>query len=458
MPWKTTDVMDQKKQMIAEWQSGRYSKAALARRFAVSRTTVYEWTGRFKRGGLEGLNEQSRAPRSQPRKTPPEVVEQIVGLRSELPHRGAKKLKAIWEREHPGRRWPAPSTVAGILQRRGLSVARKRKRSMEPRTQPLGHAGEPNAVWCADFKGWFLAGNGERCEPLTLCDARSRYLLRCQLAPHPSYAQVKPVLEAAFREYGLPRAMRTDNGPPFATLARRGLSRLAVWWVKLGIVPERIDPGKPQQNGRLERLHQTLKLEAASPPARTWRLQQQALDRFLQEYNEYRPHEALGQQTPASCYESSPREYPARLGDVEYPPGYARRRVQKGGQFRWASHYIFLTRALRGEVVGLEALDERRRRIWFGPLDLGVLDARQGLIGLTCRHGTPEACAASGASRGGRARRGGSPRRLEAPARYFFLGGLIMMWAPAVPDPISQGALGDPLVDKPVDAAVAKGR
>ena len=250
--------------------------------------------------------------------------------------------------------------------------------------QPLGPAGEPNAVWCADFKGWFLAGNGERCEPLTLCDAGSRYLLRCQLLLGTSYGQVKPVMEAAFREYGLPGALRTDNGPPFATLAVGGLSRLAVWWVKLGIMPERIDPGKPQQNGRLERLHQTLKREAASPSAspsaRTWRQQQQALERFRNEYNEQRPHEALGQQTSASCYWSSPREYPARLGEPEYPAGYEVRRVQKGGQFRWAPHYVFLTRALYREAIGLQALDERWYRIWFGPLELGVFDSYRGVV------------------------------------------------------------------------------
>ena len=225
-----------------------------------------------------------------------------------------------------------------------------------------------------------MAGNGERCEPLTLCAAGSRYLLRCQLLLGTSYGQVKPVMEAAFREYGLPRALRTDNGPPFATLAVGGLSRLAVWWVKLGIIPQRIDPGKPQQNGRLERLHQTLKREAASPPARTWRQQQQAWERFRNEYNEQRPHEALGQQTPASCYTLSPREYRSRLAEPAYPAGYVLRRVQKGGQFRWAPHYVFLTPALHGEAIGLQALDEREYRIWFGPLALGVFDSYQGLV------------------------------------------------------------------------------
>ena len=302
MPWETTDAMDQKKQMIEQWQSGRYSKAELARRFGVSRTTVYEWIGRFSACG--GLAERSRAPRWQPHKTSPEVVAQIVGLRSQLPHRGAKKRKAIGEREHSRRPWPAASTVAGILQQQGLTVGPQRRRRAAPRSEPLGYPGEANALWCADFKGWFLAAHGERCEPLTLCAAGSRYLLRCQLLSGTSYGQVKAVREAAFREYGLPRALRTDKGPPLATLAVGGLSRLAVWWLKLGIIPERIDPGKPQQNGRWERLHQTLQREAANPPARTWRQQQQAWRRFHKEYNEQRPHEALGQQTPASCYEN----------------------------------------------------------------------------------------------------------------------------------------------------------
>ena len=313
--------MDQKKQMIEQWQSGRYSKAELARRFGVSRTTVYEWIGRFSACGCGGLAERSRAPRWQPHKTSPEVVAQIVGLRSQLPHRGAKKRKAIGEREHARRPWPAASTVAGILQQQGLTVGPQRRRRAAPRSEPLAHAGEPNARWCADFKGWFLAAHGERCEPLTLCAAGSRYLLRCQLLSGTSYGQVKAVREAAFGEYGLPRALRTDKGPPLATLAVGGLSRLAVWWLKLGIIPERIDPGKPQQNGRWERLHQTLQREAANPPARTWRQQQQAWRRFQKEYNEQRPHEALGQQTPASCYTLSPREYRSQLPEPAYPTG-----------------------------------------------------------------------------------------------------------------------------------------
>ena len=366
--------------MIEEWRSDRYSKAELAGRFGVSRTTIHEWVGRYSDSGSAGLVARSRAARSQARKTSPEVIAQILELRAQLPHRGPKKLKALWEREHPGQLWPAASTVAGILQQHGLTKGRKPRRRAAPRTEPLGPAGEPNALWCADFKGWFLAGNGERCEPLTLCDACSRYLLRCQLVTSTSYGHVKPVLEAAFREFGLPRAIRTDNGPPFATLAVGGLSRLAVWWVKLGIVPERIDPGKPQQNGRLERLHQTLKREAASPPAGTWRRQQLALGRFQKEYNEQRPHEALGQQPPASRYLSSPREYPARLGELEYPAGYVMRRVQKGGQFRWWPHYVFLTRALYGEVIGLEPLNEREYGVWFGPLKLGVLDSAEGVV------------------------------------------------------------------------------
>ena len=349
MPWETTAARDQEKQLIEQGQSGGYSKAELARRFGVSRTTVCEWSGRFSASARAGLAERWRTPRSQRRKTAPEVVAQIVEPRSQLPHRGAKKRKAIWEREHSAQPWPAASTAAGVLQQRGPG-------------------GEPHALWCADFKGWFLAGNGERCEPLTWCDACSRYLLRCQLLWGTSYGPVKPVREAAFREYGWPPALRTDKGPP---LAVGGLSRLAVWSVRLGIMPEWIDPGKRQQNGRLEGLHQTLKRAAASPPARTWRQQQEACERFRNEYNEQRPQEALGQQTPASCYCSSPREYPA---------GHVLRRVQKGGQFRWAPHDVFLTRTLQGEAIGLEALDERWYRIWFGPLEWGVFDSYRGLV------------------------------------------------------------------------------
>jgi len=211
------------------------------------------------------------------------------------------KLKRILERDEPGRNWPVASTIGALLKREGLVVARKKRLHTAPYTQPLAHAQECNRVWCADFKGWFRTGDGERIDPLTISDAYSRYLLRCQAVEKTDTERVQAIFEAAFREYGMPEAIRTDNGPPFASHAVAGLSRLAVWWIKLGIVPERIAAGHPEQNGRHERMHRTLKQEAAQPPAANRRQQQQELHRFRQEYNQVRPHEALGMQNASRC-------------------------------------------------------------------------------------------------------------------------------------------------------------
>jgi hypothetical protein len=230
-------------------------------------------------------------------------------------------------------------------------------------------------VWCADFKGWFRSGNGDRIDPLTISDAYSRYLLRCQAVRAADLAHSQPIFEAAFREYGLPDRMRTDNGAPFGSNGESGLTGLSVWWIKLGIVPERIEPGKPQQNGRHERMHRTLKQATACPPARNRGAQQRRFDQFRWEYNEQRPHEALGQATPASCYAPSARPYPRRLAEVEYPEGWQVRRVSPGGQIRWRTEYIFVAHALQGEVVGIEPVEDGRWRVWFSFYDIGILDA-----------------------------------------------------------------------------------
>jgi transposase InsO family protein len=226
---------------------------------------------------------------------------------------GPRKLKRTLERDEPGREWPAASTIGALLKREGLVIARRKRRRTEPYSEPLAHADGPNRVWCADFKGWFRTGDGRRIDPLTITDAHSRYLLKCQAVEKTDTGRVRAVFEAAFREYGLPVAIRTDNGAPFASTAIAGLSRLAVWWIKLGIVPERIEAGHPEQNGRHERMHRTLKQEVAQPPAANWREQQRMMERFRQEYNQVRPHEALAMQTPAAVYETSGKSFPVRL-------------------------------------------------------------------------------------------------------------------------------------------------
>ena len=259
-------------------------------------------------------------------------------------------------------------------------MARKKRRRAPPYRQPFAAADAPNRVWCADFKGYFKTQDGARIDPLTISDACSRYLLKCQQVEKDQWRQVRGIFEAAFREYGLPQAMRTDNGTPFASQSIAGLSRLAVWWMKLGIVPERIAPGHPEQNGRHERVHRTLKEETASPPAATRRAQQLSFDRFQKEYNEERPHEALQMKTPSAVYVRSDREYPARVAEPEYDQGVEVRRVQPQGYFSWKHRYFFLSATLAGEVIGLRPVDERFYDIYFAAFRIGRFDSYQRTV------------------------------------------------------------------------------
>jgi putative transposase len=267
-----------------------------------------------------------------------------------------------------------------MLAREGLVVGRKKRRRTPPYGQPFAAADAPNRVWCADFKGWFRSRDGARIDPLTISDAHSRYLLRCQAVKKTDGPRVQAIFEAAFREYGLPEAIRSDNGAPFASRAVAGLSRLAVWWMKLGIVPERIAAGHPEQNGRHERLHRTLKQEAASPPAANRRAQQRALEGFRREYNEQRPHEALGMQTPSALYVPSPRLYPARVPEPEYGEAMRVRTVRQGGVLCWKHRNVFLTEVLDGERVGLLPVDDRFFTIFFGEFPIARFDSHRLMV------------------------------------------------------------------------------
>ena len=272
------------------------------------------------------------------------------------------------------------STFGEIIKRHGLVVPRRRSRRTPPHTVPFQGSKQPNAVWRADFKGWFRTGDGSRCDPFTLTDSYSRYLLRCQVVRRPDYDHVRPLFIAAFREYGLPRAIRTDNGPPFATRTVGGLSRLAVEWRKLGIVPERIEPGKPEQNGRHERMHRTLKGETASPPRRTLRAQQQAFNRFRKEFNDVRPHQALRHQTPADLFCCSPRRYPLRVPVITYPRGTITRRIHPQGDIRWRGRQIYLSETLVGEDVAFYPMPNQQWQIIWNDMQLAIYDENNGRI------------------------------------------------------------------------------
>jgi putative transposase len=372
MPWQETCAMTERVRLMLAVSGGELTMAEACRRAGVSRKTGYKWWDRFTAEGVGGLTERSRAPRRRPQTVPAAVREAVLAQRARHPTWGPKKLIAALRAQQPGVRWPAPSTAGDLLKHAGLVAPRRRRRHAPSRAQPLAHATAPNVVWCADFKGDFRLGDGTRCYPLTITDARSRALLRCQALPATDTGRVQPLFAATFREYGLPDVLRTDNGPPFASVGLAGLTTLSVWWIKLGVTPERITPGKPSENGRHERMHRTLKADACRPAAATLRAQQRAFDRFRAEYNAVRPHEALGQRPPATVHRAAARPFPARLPELTYPAADAVKWVRPNGAIRWRSGEIYLTQALVGEPVGLTQVGDGLWQVAFGPLVLGA--------------------------------------------------------------------------------------
>lgn len=376
MPWRASSVMDERMRFVLEVERDEHSMSELCRIYGVSRETGYVWLRRYRARGWEGLRDLGRAPLRHPNQTGERMEQEILELRRAHMKWGPRKLKRVLEQQRPRQVWPAASTIGEMVAREGLVIPRKRRRRVPPYREPFASADAPNRVWCADFKGWFRTGDGTRIDPLTISDAHSRYLLRCQVVEKTDTERVATVFEAAFREYGLPEAIRSDNGAPFASRGLCGLSRLSLRWMKLGIRPERIQAGHPEQNGRHERLHRTLKQETAMPPQRNRRAQQRAFDRFRQEYNQLRPHEALAMQTPEQVYTPSPREFPARVPEVEYPSTMQVRKVQERGEIAWRGHrHVFLTEVLTGEHVGLLPLDDRYWRVYFMQLPIACFDS-----------------------------------------------------------------------------------
>ena len=317
MVWMETCAMGERMRFVMAAVDNAEGFAGLCRRFGVSRRTGYKWLERYGDEGVEGLKDRSRAPLHHRQALAEKIAERCIAVRHAHPTWGPLKVQA-WLAEHrPRTRWPAASTIGELFDRAGLTVKRRQRRRSPPSGAPFAPCAAANEVWCIDFKGWFVTGDGARCEPLTLSDAHSRYLLRCQALARTDADHVWPVLEAAFREFGLPHRLRSDNGSPFASCGAGGLSQLSVKVIKAGVVPERIAPGKPQQNGRLERLHLTLLQDAANPPAPSLREQLKRLRRFQRIYNDERPHQALGNDTPAKHYAVSPRRFDGVLREPE---------------------------------------------------------------------------------------------------------------------------------------------
>lgn len=380
MSWKETSAMDQRVQFIGDWLSGRYSKTDLCEYYGISRPTGDKWIKRYQQCGPDGLQELSRATKHHPNAVAAELRERIIQYKLRHQHFGPKKVMDGVRREEPGVNWPADSTAGEILKRAGLVSARRRRRRVPANSSPLAHSKGPNTVWSADFKGDFILGDGRRCYPLTISDNFSRYLLQCRGLAHPTFAEVRPWFEWVFREYGLPEAIRTDNGVPFASLAVGGLSRLSAWWIRLGIRPERIKPGRPDQNGRHERMHKTLKEATVVPPAMTLQDQQRRFDAFVEEYNRERSHEALKRRTPSELFTTSVKSYPAKLAKVEYKPGITVRKVRQNGEIKWNGSLIYVSEVLAKEPLGMCQIDEFQWEIRYSFHLLGVLDERTNKI------------------------------------------------------------------------------
>ena len=369
--------MEERVKFIHQWQVDEEENFAdLCRVYGISRKTGYKWLGRYESGGIEALADESRAPHRQANAVNIRVERAILECRGEHPRWGPAKLRAWLQRRHRKTAWPAVSTIGEILRRAGVTAPRKKHCRVPRSTDKLVTASGPNDVWCADYKGYFHCLDGSRCDPLTISDQFSRFLLRCQVVDSLEEKHARMVFEAAFREYGLPRVLRTDNGSPFASVGLAGLSKLAVWWIRLGIRPERIAPGKPQQNGAHERMHRTLLEETAQPPQANLRSQQKVFDRFRQQYDYERPHQALDLRTPSQAYECSERSYPNRLPEVEYGSDRLVRTVGSCGRMRWCGERIFITKALANQPIGMEGVDDGLWRLWYSFHPLGWLNER----------------------------------------------------------------------------------
>jgi putative transposase len=372
--------MDERGRFIKDHTSGLWAMTELCARYGVSPKTGYKWLARYTEHGRSGLTDRSHAPHHCPHRIAPEVARLIVGARRAHPSWGPRKLLDWLAPRHPELELPAISTAGDLLARRGLVKKRRRRRQhTHPGVvRPVTH--EPNDLWTADFKGHFKTRDGVYCYPLTVADQHTRYLLACQGLVSTHGWRVRPVFKALFREYGLPLAIRTDNGVPFANTGLHGLTQLNVWWMRLGIAHQRIRPARPQENGCHERMHKTLKYEATRPPERDRLAQQRRFAQFRAEYNTERPHEALGGKPPASCYACSPRAYPDTLPPLEYPGHFVVKPVTAAGTFRFKHKLLFIAHALAHHRIGFEEVADGVWSIYLGTVLLGRLDERTYVI------------------------------------------------------------------------------
>lgn len=380
MPWTEMKPMDLKIQMLADWQTKQFSITDLSQKYGISRKTAYKWLNRYEQVGIDGLKNRSRRPHISPYQTRDEIIELIIKEKLNKRKWGPKKIYAQLKERYPDRDLPRPSTIGHWLKKHGLVKNRKRRLRVPPYTEPFLECQTPNAVWSADYKGQFHTHDTRVCYPLTMSDNYSRYLLKCVGLPGPRYQETRFVIESAFREFGLPDAIRTDNGTPFAGKCVGGLSRLMIWWIQLGITPERIKKGCPQQNGRHERMHRTLKYEALDPIAHTMKEQQKQFDLFRIEYNNDRPHESLDQHPPTRYYRKSTRPYVEKPVEPEYDYSYTVRRVRSSGDIKLHGKMYFLTELLHGQPIGLKEVDDGLMAIYYSFYQLGLIDLKKNKV------------------------------------------------------------------------------
>jgi len=375
MPWQARSTMDEKASFIFEWESGESTISALCESFGISRTLAYRYINRYLDYGRPGLLEQSRAPRRVWNRTAEDLEQAVLELRRKKPRRGALKLQQLLREQFGKRPVPAVSTIELILKRHGLVKKRRRVRRIRE-VHPIFQADGPNEIWSVDFKGEFRMGNMRYCYPLTVMDTYSRYVLAVVGMHHPTFEGTKAVFQGLFEQYGLPKQIHSDNGEPFASaVSLSRLTRLAVWFMELGIVPVYSDPAHPEQNGRHERMHEELKAEATRPPAYSLGPQQKKFDAFRQDYNEQRPHQALGQRRPQEFYRRSRRRLPQNTRPWKYPQGMVVKYVCRNGAIRWGfGKWVMVSTTLATRYVGLEEMAEGKWRVYFRNTLLGYLD------------------------------------------------------------------------------------
>jgi putative transposase len=376
MPWQKTPTKVQKMRFISDWLGQEYSMSALCARYKISRQSGYLLVKRYEEEGEAAFIERSHCRHVHPNETPAHLVKVILQTKQRHLDWGAITIQAWLKENKPNDSWPAVSTVSDILKRHGLVKKRHPRKHTPPHTEPLRSCDAPNKVWSADYKGQFKMKNERYCYPLTITDNFSRYLFCCDGFDRIHHKSAIKSFEKVFYEYGLPDAIRTDNGYPFAGTAIGGLSSLSIWLLKLDIMPERIEPGCPQQNPRHERMHRTLKAGINLNLKTSLGRQQKWFDHFIKEFNEERPHQGLALKTPITVYKKSDRSYPLTVPEIIYPDNYLKRKVRTNGEIKYFGKRYFVSELLHGEPIGLEMIDDDRAIIYFGKLKLGIIDSK----------------------------------------------------------------------------------